>query len=219
MDARAVACVRECLTEVPSLRSEDTSKSSTIGDGLAGSSTGDYADMDLIRAAVLVPIVSRPNGPSILLTERSPEMEKHAGQVSFPGGHVEESDDGYIAAALRETQEETGIAPEYVTVLGGLDECRTGTGFRIAPVVGLVERGFSLTPERSEVAEIFEVPMSYLFDPTNHGRGSFERNGRHREFYDINYEGHRIWGATAAMLINFYSKLDELNYVHYVTNP
>lgn len=221
MDAQTQACIRQCLNEIPLLAQPALGgqAKASIGDGIAGDLTAPINDEELIAAAVLVPIISRPNGLSILLTKRSDNLEKHAGQVSLPGGQVEDSDNGYVATALRETEEETGIKREYITVLGGLDECRTGTGYRIIPVVALLQPGFSLVPDQSEVAEIFEAPTSYLFDSANHGRGSFERGGRHREFYDINFDGHRIWGATAAILVNFYSKLHDFNYVDLVTSP
>lgn len=156
----------------------------------------------LTPAAVLMPIVAKPE-PTILLTQRTETLSRHAGQVSFPGGRVDAADESPLATALRETQEETGIAPDFVRVAGFMEGYETGTGFAILPVVGVVREGFTLMPNPAEVNEIFEVPLAFLLDPKNRERQSREWQGRRREFYAFNYGSHYIWGATAAILVNF----------------
>ncbi|HWA90431.1 MAG TPA: CoA pyrophosphatase [Rhizomicrobium sp.] len=160
----------------------------------------------LTPAAVLIPIVQRAE-PTVLFTERSARLTRHAGQVSFPGGRSEANDESLIYTALRETQEETGIAPDFVQVAGFLDAYETGTGFAILPVVGLIREGFALVPDTDEVAEIFEVPLAFLLDPANRQRGQGEWKGKLRHFYAFRYHGHYIWGATAAMLVNFAERM------------
>jgi 8-oxo-dGTP pyrophosphatase MutT (NUDIX family) len=168
----------------------------------------DFAVMEPPRpAAVLVPIVLRPE-LTVLLTQRSPDLRSHAGQISFPGGRVEPEDDGPLACALREAHEEIGLLPAYVEPLGYLDSYRTGTGFQVAPVVGLVRPGFTLALDAREVAEAFEVPLRFLMDPNNHRRDSRDwRGGRRRFFYAMPYEERYIWGATAGMLRNMHQRL------------
>ncbi len=161
---------------------------------------------DLAQAAVLLPIITREE-PSILFTRRTPHLSRHAGQVSFPGGRAHEGDASLVETALRETREETGIAASFVTVAGFLDPYETGTGYAILPVVGLLREGFVLTPDANEVAEIFEVPLGFLLDPKNRQRHAREWNGRRREFHAFTYGPHYIWGATAAMLVNFAERL------------
>jgi 8-oxo-dGTP pyrophosphatase MutT (NUDIX family) len=153
-------------------------------------------------AAVLVPLVDRPEGLHVLLTQRTDHLAHHAGQVSFPGGRLEDHDDGSVACALREAEEETGLPPGCVDVLGFLDDYVTVTGFRVVPVVGLVSPPFTLRPDPFEVAEVFEVPLDFLLDPANHQRVDRVIEGRSRPFYAMPYGRHYIWGATAGMLIN-----------------
>lgn len=160
----------------------------------------------LTPAAVLLPIVLREE-PSVLFTERSARLARHAGQVSFPGGRSEPDDSSLVFTALRETHEETGIAPDFVSVAGFLDAYETGTGFAILPVVGLVREGFALVPDTDEVAEIFEVPLAFLLDPANRQKNQAEWKGRMRHYYAFRYHGHYIWGATAAMLVNFAERM------------
>ena len=157
---------------------------------------------DLTPAAVLLPLVFRAE-PHVLLTQRTEHLSRHAGQVAFPGGRADPEDISLVETALRETQEETGIEPTFVTVAGFLDAYETGTGYAILPVVGILSEGFALSPHAGEVAKIFEVPLSFLLDPGNRLKQSREFQGRMRSFYSFTYEGHYIWGATAAMLINF----------------
>jgi 8-oxo-dGTP pyrophosphatase MutT (NUDIX family) len=156
----------------------------------------------LAPAAVLLPIVAREE-PAVLFTRRTPHLSRHAGQVSFPGGRLHESDPSLTETALRETHEETGIAPEFVTVAGFLDCYETGTGFAILPVVGVLREGFVLAPDTNEVEEAFEVPLAFLLNPANRERRSAEWQGRRREFYAFAYGSHNIWGATAGILVNF----------------
>ena len=158
--------------------------------------------LELKPAAVLLPLVFR-HEPHVLFTQRTHHLTRHAGQVAFPGGRAEPNDVSLVETALRETQEETGIDPAFVTVAGFLDAYETGTGYAILPVVGLLSEGFALSPHAGEVAKIFEVPLSFLLDPANRKMQSREFEGRTRSFYSFTYEGHYIWGATAAMLINF----------------
>ncbi len=161
---------------------------------------------DLLPAAVLLPIVMR-NAPTVLFTERNAQLKRHPGQVSFPGGRVEKDDTSLVQTALRETHEETGIAADYITVAGFLEAYETGTGYAILPVVGLLREGFALTPNTDEVAEVFEVPLAFLLDPANRQKNQREWQGRMRSYYAFRYNGHYIWGATAAMLVNFSERL------------
>lgn len=154
------------------------------------------------QAAVLVPIVEHPEGETVLLTKRTEKLQKHAGQVSFPGGSIDDGDSDAIAAALRETREEIGLADSYIDIHGRLDNYRTGTGFEITPIVGTVRPGFSLVLDQHEVAEAFEVPLEFILDRRNHQRKSAVWQGRRRHYYAMPYDDYFIWGATAAMLVN-----------------
>jgi 8-oxo-dGTP pyrophosphatase MutT (NUDIX family) len=157
-------------------------------------------------AAVLVAVVDRPE-PTVLLTLRPETMRKHPGQISFPGGRIDPGDDGPVGAALREAQEEIGLAPDAVELIGIADVYRTVTGFEVTPVVGIVAPGLPLWPHPGEVADLFEAPLHYLLDPAHqHERTAFWR-GRERHYYEIDYEGRRIWGATAAMIVNLSRRL------------
>lgn len=163
-------------------------------------------DQALVPASVLVPLVARADELRLLLTQRTAHLNDHAGQISFPGGRVDPGDEDAIATALRETEEEIGLHRRHVEVIGVLPEYVTGTGFRVTPVVALVHPPFELTADEFEVAEIFEVPMSFLMDGANHQRRSAflpSRAGR-RSFYAMPFGDYFIWGATAAMLRNLY---------------
>jgi 8-oxo-dGTP pyrophosphatase MutT (NUDIX family) len=160
----------------------------------------------LIPAAVLMPIILREPSPTVLFTQRASALKNHAGQISFPGGRLETSDGSPIAAALREAQEEVGLDPAFVTVIGFLPDHIIGSGFRVTPVVAFVRPGFSLTPDEREVQETFEVPLDFLFDPANF-------RPRLRQYVpdlppvqlnDIPVGERNIWGATAGMLISLY---------------
>jgi 8-oxo-dGTP pyrophosphatase MutT (NUDIX family) len=164
------------------------------------------AQFGAVRAAVLLPVIPRAQ-PSLLFTRRTEKLARHSGQVSFPGGRSEDRDLSAVQTALRETMEETGIAPGFVTVAGYLDRYRTGTGFDIQPVVGVLSGGFSLAPDPNEVAEIFEVPLAFLADPANRRRESRMVGDRMRRFYAFTYEGHEIWGATAAIIVNLAERM------------
>jgi len=159
-------------------------------------------------AAVLVPIVPRDEGLTVLLTQRSHELPVHAGQIAFPGGKVDPGDATPLAAALRETHEETGIEPGFVTPVGYLDPYETGTGFRIVPVVAVLSIGFELVPEPGEVTDIFEVPLKFLMNPLNHQRKKAMWKGEMREFHAMPYEDRYIWGATAGMLLELYRRMN-----------
>ena len=161
----------------------------------------------LTPAAVLVALVQRPDGPTVLLTRRTGHLANHAGQISFPGGHQEPGDETPEDAALRETEEEIGLDRDRLEIIGRLDTYITRTGFRVTPVVALVEPPFDLTPDANEVDEIFEVPLAFFLDPANHQRHSRIYKGRDRQFYAMPYGDYYIWGATAAMLVNLYEFL------------
>ena len=168
---------------------------------------GELAAMAAPRpAAVLVPIVLRQE-LTVLLTQRSHDMPSHPGQISFPGGKLEAGDATPVACALREAQEEIGLPPANVEPLGFLDSYRTGTGFQISPVVGLVRPQFQAVLDPREVLEVFEVPLGFLMNPANHQRASREWRGRQRFFYAMPYQGRYIWGATAGILKNLYERL------------
>ena len=153
-------------------------------------------------AAVLVPIVLRAGGPTVILTRRSPNLADHAGQISFPGGRLEPEDPDAVAAALREAAEEIGLPRERVEVVGRIDTYQTRTGYEITPVVGFVSAPFTLVIDPSEVVEAFEVPLGFLVDRANHVREAREFKGARREFWAIPYQDYYIWGATAGMLVN-----------------
>jgi len=155
-------------------------------------------------AAVLVPLIDHAEGMSVLLTQRTPHLNAHAGQISFPGGRIEESDTDAIEAALRETEEEIGLTREHVTVIGRLDTYVTGTGFEITPVVGIVTPGFTTRADPREVADVFEVPLAHFLDERNHHVDSRLYQGRERRFYAMPYGKRYIWGATAGMLKNLH---------------
>ncbi|MDB5363164.1 MAG: CoA pyrophosphatase [Rhodospirillales bacterium] len=154
------------------------------------------------QAAVLVPLIRRPEGLQVMLTQRTAHLTDHAGQISFPGGRAEPEDRDAVATALREAEEEVGLPPDLVQVLGRLDNYVTSTGYEVAPVVGLIQPPFPVTPDPHEVAEVFEVPLAFLVDPRNHERHSREWQGRTRFFYVLPYQDRYIWGATAGMLVN-----------------
>ena len=157
-------------------------------------------------ASVLLPLVTHAE-PTVLFTQRTERLADHAGQVSFPGGGREPADADALATALRETEEEVGLQRDYVEVAGYLRGYLTISGYAVTPVVGLVRPGFTLTPDPLEVAEIFEVPLSFLLDPRNRELQTREFGGARVSFYRFMYGEHNIWGATAAMLINFLDTL------------
>jgi 8-oxo-dGTP pyrophosphatase MutT (NUDIX family) len=161
----------------------------------------------LRRASVLVPLIDRADGLTVLLTERTQHLTDHAGQIAFPGGRQEPEDVDEIDAALRETEEEIGLPRGFVRVIGRLDTYVTSTRFSVTPVVGLIRPPFPLRPDPHEVADVFEVPLSFIADPVNHERRSREFHGRTRHFYVLPFEQRYIWGATAGMLVNLARRL------------
>lgn len=164
-------------------------------------------EREVIPAAVLVPLINRPQGVTVLLTQRTAHLHDHAGQISFPGGRVDAGDADRIATALREAAEETGIPRGTVEILGALPEYDIPTGFRVTPVVGWIEPPVTLALDPFEVADVFEVPLSFFLDPANHERRSDEINQRRRNYYVMAYAGRNIWGATAGMLYTLYLAL------------
>ena len=158
-------------------------------------------------AGVLLLLVERGADLSLVLTQRTAHLRDHPGQISFPGGRVEAHDATPVATALRETAEEIGLAPDHVDILGFLPEYRTGTGFRVIPVVASVRPPFALTPDPFEVAEVFEVPLTFLLDPANHQRHSLHYRGALRQYYAMPYGDYFIWGATAGMIRSLADRL------------
>lgn len=158
-------------------------------------------------AAVLLPIVDRPEGLTVLLTERAADLRTHAGQIAFPGGRVEPGDTDVVAAALRETEEEIGLSRAHVEVLGFLDDQIVITGFRVTPVVGLVRPGFDLRLDPKEVASSFEVPLDYVLDPAHHEPRRVVINGVPMPFKQITYDGRTIWGMTVGVLFTLAAAL------------
>ncbi|HEY0148430.1 MAG TPA: CoA pyrophosphatase [Allosphingosinicella sp.] len=173
---------------------------------LAGDVAEDEAET-LTGAAVLVPVVDRPE-PTVILTERPATMRKHPGQISFPGGRIDPGDSGPVAAALREAEEEIGLPSHLVDVIGTTDAYRTITGYQVTPVIGVVPPDLPLVAEPGEVADMFEVPLRFLLDPTRQETRSAQFQGAQRTYYEINWQGRRIWGATAAMLVNLSRRLE-----------
>ncbi len=167
-------------------------------------------DQPARQASVLLTLLERQAGLTLLFTERAAHLKDHAGQVSFPGGRLAHSEETPIAAALREADEEIGLAPAAVDVLGCLDVHLTGTGFSVTPVVGFVAGGgFEPVPDPREVATVFEVPFDFVMDPRNVSIARRERFGARFRTYELHYRGHRIWGATAAMLVSFRSLVSD----------
>ncbi|WP_404368197.1 CoA pyrophosphatase [Sphingomonas sp. MMS24-J45] len=173
--------------------------------------TGDHADLDalatpLAQAAVLVAVTDRAE-PGVILTRRTDTLSRHAGQIAFPGGRIDPDDASPSAAALREAEEEIALPRDRVTLVGAADRYRTVTGFEVTPVIGVVPPDLVFTPAAAEVAAVFEVPLGFLLDSGNHVEASVEWQGRNRHYYEIIWGEHRIWGATAAMIVNLSRRL------------
>lgn len=195
---RLVAHIRDSGNVAAGLRTDADLMDSTI----------DLNDGKPFRsAAVLVPLVARDE-PTVLLTKRSSALQKHAGQVAFPGGTIDPDDPDAVHAALRETEEEVGITRDQVSVLGRLDTYRTGTGFEITPVIGYLPDTIEPVAEPGEVDEIFELPLAFIMDRNNHQRQSAVWRGIRRHYYVMPYGQHYVWGATAAMLVNLCDLLE-----------
>lgn len=160
-----------------------------------------------IPAAVLIPIVDHSEQLTVLLTQRAADLKNHAGQISFPGGRIEQEDAGPLQAALRETEEEIGLERRFVDVLGYLPDHLIISGYRVTPVVGLVRPGFSLELDTTEVTETFEVPLRFVLDPVNHKARRRKLGEGEIEVYDIPFGERNIWGATAGMIITLYRLL------------
>lgn len=173
---------------------------------LAGD-TPDHLAGSAIPAAVLVAVVDRPE-PTVILTLRTDTVRRHAGQVSFPGGRIDPGDDGPVGAALREAEEEIGLPRSAVDVVGVADAYRTITGYQVTPVIGVVPPDLPLTPQPSEVADIFEAPLHHLLDQRHQRLRIVDWRGAERTYYEIEWRGSRIWGATAAMLVNLSRRLE-----------
>jgi 8-oxo-dGTP pyrophosphatase MutT (NUDIX family) len=192
------------------------SPSAPVADPNASDSPSDFdlspelvpelARAPLAPAAVLVPVVARTE-LTVLLTQRTESLKRHAGQIALPGGRMEPTDKDPAATAVREAQEEVGLDPSFVETLGYLDAYRTGTGFRIFPVVSIVQPGFTLTLDAREVADAFEVPLAFLMDEANHRTETRFWRGQERRFYAMPFEERYIWGATAGIMRNMQRRL------------
>jgi 8-oxo-dGTP pyrophosphatase MutT (NUDIX family) len=171
---------------------------------------GDHHDFDPEilgnPAAVLVAVTDRAE-PGVILTQRTDTLRRHAGQVAFPGGRIDPEDDGPISAALREAEEEIALPRARVNVIGIADSYRTITGYDVTPVIGVVPSGLTFIPSEAEVADVFEVPLAFLLDPANQQQNHAVYQGRERHYYEIMWGDRRIWGATAAMIVNLSRRL------------
>ncbi len=163
------------------------------------------AEGSLKPAAVLVPVTDRAR-PGVILTQRTETLRSHAGQIAFPGGRLDPGEDA-VAAALREADEEIALPPAAVTVVGEADRYRTVSGYTVTPVVGVVPPDLALRPSEAEVASVFEVPLDFLLDTANHVEARTQWQGRERRYYEIMWDDRRIWGATAAMIVNLARRL------------
>lgn len=157
-------------------------------------------------AAVLVPVIDDGDEARVIFTQRTKTLRNHSGQISFPGGGIDAQDRSPEDAALRETEEEIGMSRHFIETVGRMPDYISGTGFRIKPVLAVVRRGFTLTPNPAEVDEVFEVPLSFLMNPANHNRGSRMFQGRERFFYEMPYGERYIWGITAGIVRSIYER-------------
>jgi 8-oxo-dGTP pyrophosphatase MutT (NUDIX family) len=155
-----------------------------------------------VPAAVLIGLVNSPQGPEIILTQRTADLRNHPAEISLPGGRVEPGDDSPVTAALREAAEEVGLPAAKVEIIGCLPRYHTVSDYCVHPVVGWIEPPVKLVPDEREVADVFLVPLRFVLDPVNHQRETTWRDGQERTFYVLAYPGRRIWGATAGILVN-----------------
>ena len=173
--------------------------------------TGDQHDGDLtaadtlLPAAVLIAVTDRAD-PGVILTRRTDTMSRHPGQIAFPGGRIDPGED-VVTAALREAEEEIALPRDRVQVIGEADSYRTVTGFQVTPVIGIIPPDLIFTPSEAEVASVFEVPLAFLLDEANHVEATLEWQGHDRHYYEIMWNERRIWGATAAMIVNLARRL------------
>ncbi|MGU3390642.1 CoA pyrophosphatase [Sphingomonas sp. M1A8_2b] len=173
--------------------------------------TGDQHDGDLtetetlLPAAVLIAVTDRAD-PGVILTQRTDTLSRHPGQIAFPGGRIDPGED-VVTAALREAEEEIALARDKVRVVGEADSYRTVTGFQVTPVIAIIPPDLVFTPSEAEVASVFEVPLAFLLDEANHVEATLEWQGHDRHYYEIQWNEHRIWGATAAMIVNLARRL------------
>jgi 8-oxo-dGTP pyrophosphatase MutT (NUDIX family) len=163
---------------------------------------------NLISAAVLVGLIKHPKELSVLLTQRTDHLQHHPGQISFPGGHSDQSDKSSEETALRETEEEIGVHRRHIKTIGRLNKYITRTGFSIRPIVAFIEPPFKISPDPFEVEKVFEVPLDFLLNPANHKLHSSKFGRDTRKFHAIPYKNYYIWGATAGMLVNLYEVLN-----------
>lgn len=199
---------RQRLLRSPPAEDLDPERPAIAGDHVLNNGTIDrFHPGPLRRAAVLIPIVAREEGATVILTRRTDHLPSHPGQVAFPGGKIEATDATPLAAALRETEEEIGIPRDRFEPLGYLDLYQSGSGFRIVPVVAMIGPRFELAVDQNEVAAVFEVPLSFLMSPVNHKRETGVFRGLTRSYYAIPYADQTIWGVTAGIIRSLYQRV------------
>jgi 8-oxo-dGTP pyrophosphatase MutT (NUDIX family) len=179
-----------------------------VGDHVFNPEAADlFLKMERRPAAVLIPVIHREPEATLLFTERTGDLRSHAGQISFPGGRIDPDDTGAEAAALREAGEEIGLSPEFIETVGRGPDYLTGSGYHVALVIAVVSPGFTLKLNPAEVADVFEVPLSFLMNPANHHWGSRMLNGAKRTFFEMPFDNRHIWGITAGIVRVLYERL------------